>query len=203
MTEHTIDSVEALTEVLGEPNDVVKMKVVSELDEEMQDFIASSTLVMISTLDAQGFPDVSPKGDPAGFVSVHSPTQIDIPDRPGNKLAYGFRNLIENPSIGLLFVTPNARETLRVKGRAVISRDPDLLQDMTVNNKPALLVTRIEIQECFFHCGKAMIRSRLWKSETWPQKDPAILARQFARKLEIDKEVMQGELDKNYEETLY
>ncbi len=203
MADHVIDSVESLVAVLGEPHEFLKEKVYSELDGDMQAFIASSTLVMISTLDASGNPDVSPKGDPAGFVRVDGPDVLHIPDRPGNKLAFGFRNLLQNPSIGLLFITPNSRETLRVKGKATLSTDPALLQSMSVKGKPALLATTVQIEECFMHCGKAMIRSGVWQPESWPEKMKSVIARQASRMLEIDESLMESELEKNYQEELY
>ena len=203
MSEHIINTVEALVEHMGEANDFVKSKVVAELEPEMESFIASSTLVLISTLDAQGNPDISPKGDPAGFVYVESPTQLHIPDRPGNKLVMGFRNLLDNPSIGLLFVTPNSRETLRVKGKATLSKDPALLERLSAKGKPALLATTVEIEECFFHCGKAMIRSGMWQPDTWPERASSIIAKQAARKLDVETKVIEDALEENYRDELY
>ncbi len=203
MSEHIINTVEALVEHMGEANDFVKSKVVAELEPEMESFIASSTLVLISTLDAQGNPDISPKGDPAGFVYVESPTQLHIPDRPGNKLVMGFRNLLDNSSIGLLFVTPNSRETLRVKGKATLSKDPALLERLSAKGKPALLATSVEIEECFFHCGKAMIRSGMWQPDTWPERASSIIAKQAARKLDVETKVIEDALEENYRDELY
>ena len=203
MSEHIINTVEALVEHMGEANDFVKSKIVAELEPEMESFIASSTLVLISTLDAQGNPDISPKGDPAGFVYVESPTQLHIPDRPGNKLVMGFRNLLDNPSIGLLFVTPNSRETLRVKGKATLSKDPALLERLSAKGKPALLATTVDIEECFFHCGKAMIRSGMWQPDTWPERASSIIAKQAARKLDVETKVIEDALEENYRDELY
>ena len=134
--------------------DFIKEKVEDELGDAMVEFIQASPLIILSTIDSSGNIDSSPKGDAAGFVSVENSRRLLIPDRPGNKLAYGFRNLMDNGKIGLLFVMPNMRETLRVKGTATISRDPLLLENLSAQGKPALLCTIVDIEECFFHCGK-------------------------------------------------
>jgi uncharacterized protein len=90
-----------------------------------------------------------------------------IPERPGNRLAYGFQNIMETGAISIIFVVPGVRETLRVTGSATITRDPILLQQFVSNDKPALLCTRVVVRECFFHCGKALIRSKLWQPDAW------------------------------------
>lgn len=206
MSNYRVNSKQQLTEIMGEPVDFVKEKIATQLDDEMKEFISNSSLLFISTIDGNGNPDISPKGDPAGFVLVDGDSLLHIPDRPGNKLMFGFNNLIENPAIGILFVTPNCRETLRIKGRASISNDPALLKQMSVNGKPALLVSSITIEECFFHCGKAMIRSKVWNPDSWAKKGDSLLVKQFAKKLNADKELeklIEAEIETNYEQELY
>lgn len=201
-----ISSHEALNALLGEPNEVVQLKIHTQLDPEMREFIAASTLVFVSTLDSNGLPDVSPKGDPAGFVNVLDDNTVCIPERPGNKLMYGFHNVLDNPAIGVIFVVPNCRETLRIKGRATLTQDPQLLASMSVNKKPALLATRIAVEECFFHCGKAMIRSKVWQPESWTDERKSLIAKQVARQMDGGDEVVElveNELEKNYVEELY
>lgn len=201
-----ISSHEALNALLGEPNEVVQLKIHTQLDPEMREFIAASTLVFVSTLDSNGLPDVSPKGDPAGFVNVLDDNTVCIPERPGNKLMYGFHNVLDNPAIGVIFVVPNCRETLRIKGRATLTQDPQLLASMSVNKKPALLATRIAVEECFFHCGKAMIRSKVWQPESWSDERKSLIAKQVARQMDGGDEVVElveNELEKNYVEELY
>ena len=105
-----------------------------------------------------------------------------IPERPGNRLTFGFRNILRNGAIGLLFVVPNQRETLRVKGIASLHADPEVLAGMAVNGKPALLYTHVEVRECFFHCGKALIRSGLWWPESWDGDRGSIAAPGFCRR---------------------
>jgi uncharacterized protein len=197
---------EQLTEILGEPSDLVKQKVSLSLDEAMQTFIRRSPLVFYSTVDANGLVDVSPKGDAPGFVHIDEEGTLLIPDRPGNNLAYGYRNILQNPNIGLIFVVPSMTETLRIKGKAVISNDPALLDRLAAQGKPALLCACIEVSECFFHCGKAMIRSKMWKPERWTHYKDSLLAQGLASKLnteELTDEVIQEHLEQSYRERLY
>jgi len=204
--DYRIDSVADLEGVLGEPFEELKLKIRAELDDVMKDFIADSPLVFVSTLDEAHRPDISPKGDPGGFVRVDGGGDLLIPERPGNRLAMGFRNILENGLIGLIFVIPKQRETLRVKGRATLHADPDVLASMTVNSKPALMYTRVKVEEAFFHCGKAMIRSKLWQPDKWMDVGAPPIARQFNAAIGGDAESeknIQAELEKNYREELY
>jgi uncharacterized protein len=163
MASHQITDPAVLQNLLGEPLDFVRAKVMTGLNYAMRAFIGKSPLAFVSTIDAAGRVDVSPKGDPAGFVEVDADGNLLIPERPGNRLIFGFHNILRNGEIGLLFIVPNQRETLRVKGVATLHADPEVLGRMQVNGKPALLYTHVRITECFFHCGKALIRSNLWK----------------------------------------
>src|SRR5688572_18821705 len=167
MTSHRITEEAALTAIIGEPMDFVRAKICSELNDAMREFIARSPLVFVSTIDAQGMLDVSPKGDPAGFTYIDEEGNLLIPERLGNRLTFGFRNILRNAEIGLIYLVPNQLETLRVKGKASLHTDPDLLAQMEVGGKPALLYTRVEVNQCFFHCGKALVRSKLWDPENW------------------------------------
>jgi PPOX class probable FMN-dependent enzyme len=169
-----------LEAAIGAPMEFVRMKVRDRLDDAMRAFVAHSPLVFVSTVDDHGRIDVSPKGDPPGFVHVDDVGDLLIPERLGNRLTFGFRNLLRNGRIGLLFVVPNERETLRVKGRATVHRDPDVLEAMAVGGRPALVYTRVQVEECFFHCGKALIRSHLWQPDSWGEPTRALGARGFA-----------------------
>ncbi|MDX1736294.1 MAG: pyridoxamine 5'-phosphate oxidase family protein [Halioglobus sp.] len=203
---YTVENEAQLAEIIGEPMEFLQMKVLPSLDDTMRDYIAASPLVFVATLDADGRPDVSPKGDPAGFVQVDETGRLVIPERPGNRLTFGFRNILRDGRIGLIFCVPGERETLRIKGRATLHRDPQLLEALSVNGKPALMYTYVEVQECFFHCGKAMIRSRAWKPESWQPPERSLMARQFARAMEGDAAMEQSlaaEIEKNYDEELY
>jgi hypothetical protein len=179
-TATAITSEAELEALLGAPMEFVRKKVRGRLDDAMRTFIDHSPLAFISTIDEHGHVDVSPKGDPPGFVQVDDQGDLLIPERLGNRLTFGFRNILRNPEMGLLFVVPTERETLRVKGRASLHHDPDLLAAMAVGGKPALMYTRVRVQECFFHCGKALIRSKLWQPDTWGEPTRSLGARGFA-----------------------
>ncbi len=168
-----------LESVIGPPMEV-RAKIRPQLDEVMKEFIGRSPLVFVSTIDANGHVDVSPKGDPCGFVKIDASGNLLIPDRPGNRLTFGFRNILRNGQIGLIFVVPNQRETLRVKGIATLHNEPSLLAALQVNGKPALLCTYVEVKECFMHCGKALVRSKLWQPQAWDTSKDSLGARQLA-----------------------
>jgi len=205
--QHRIADIAALEAVTGTPNDFIRRKIVPRLDPLMVEFIARSPLVFIATSDAEGAVDVSPKGDPAGFVRVTADGSLLIPERPGNQLTIGFRNILGNGRIGLIFVAPNQRETLRVKGRATLHKDPALLADMQVAGKPALLFTHVAVEECFIHCGKAMIRSQLWQPESWDAPGRSIgglqLASVVGARTEEERTASAARLEKLYVDGLY
>lgn len=174
-----INSEAELEAVIGPPMDV-KAKIRSQLDDVMKEFVAKSPLLFISTIDEHGQVDVSPKGDPCGFVKIDAAGHLLIPDRPGNRLTFGFRNILRNGQIGLIFVVPNQRETLRVKGIATLHNEPGTLAELQANGKPALLCTQVEVKECFMHCGKALVRSRLWQPQAWDTSTGSLGAKQLA-----------------------
>jgi PPOX class probable FMN-dependent enzyme len=181
LTDTTAITTEAALEaLLGEPMEYVRLKVRDRLDDGMTTFISHSPLALISTIDEHGRVDVSPKGDPPGFVMVDGDGDLLIPERLGNRLTFGLRNILRNGQIGLLFVVPTERETLRVKGRATLHHDPEVLEGMSVGGRPALMYTRVRVEECFFHCGKALIRSKLWQPDSWGDPARSLGARGFA-----------------------
>ena len=157
-----------LRALLGTPSEVALKKQITRLDEHCRAFIAHAPFMLLATADAQGRCDVSPKGDPAGFVRVLDDTHLVIPDRPGNKRLDGMRNILANPHVGLLFLVPARGETLRVNGRACITRDADVLATMAVGGKVPPLAIGVEVEEVFLHCAKAFKRSGLWEPARWP-----------------------------------
>ena len=202
-----VTSEEELREMYGQPIELVTKKMTASPVEEMIEFIQLSPLVFLSTVDKNGKIDVSPRGDAPGFTKIDDEGRLLIPDRPGNKLLHSHKNIISNENVGLIFVVPNLTETLRIKGRAVISRDPALLEEVSAQGKPALLCTAVETSDCWFHCGKAMIRSNMWEPEHWGTYDDSPMVRQFLKVLgkdkPEDKEAMEKEKEKNYREELY
>ena len=163
-----ITSEAQLREVLGHPRQVVIDKVLPALDQYSRRFIANSPFLLLATSDATGRVDVSPKGDAPGFVRVLDDHTIAIPDRLGNKLGFGFLNILQNPQVGTLFLVPGNGETLRINGPAQIVRDTDLRDSMAVNGKSPQFAIVVTVQEAFLHCAKCIIRADLWDHEQWP-----------------------------------
>ena len=158
-----------LRALLGSPSEVALKKQIPRLDEHCRAFIAHAPFVALATADGAGRCDVSPKGDPAGFVRVIDDTHLVVPDRPGNKRLDGLRNILANPHVALLFLVPERGETLRVNGRACITRDPALLELCVAQGKAPALAIGVEVEEVFLHCAKAFKRSGLWEPARWPE----------------------------------
>lgn len=165
--ENVIASRDALRELMGIASQVAIDKELTYIDPHARTFIEHSPLVCIATADDQGRVDVSPKGDPVGFVRVLNEHTLLIPERPGNRRLDGFENILRNSQIGLLFLVPGRDETLRVNGKAMLITDPALMETMTYRDKAPVMATAVEVEEVFFHCGKACIRSNLWKPAEW------------------------------------
>jgi len=157
----------AVENVIGKPSPKVLAKVVNHLDDICRSFIARSPFVVVASSDSAGNLDVSPKGDPPGFVCVLDDRTIAIPERLGNRRADTFRNVLQNPSVGLIFIVPDKGETLRISGSARIVRDAWLLERMKVADRVPELALVVTVEEAFIHCTKCMVRSQIWKPETW------------------------------------
>ena len=183
---HHLDSVEKLRAVIGEPGAGIELKIYDHLPEEAVDFLSKAPFLCSRPADADGHLDASPKGDDPGFVRIEDERTIVIPDRPGNKLAYGLTNIVANPRVGVIFIIPGTTETLRVNGTAELRSDPELLEALAARGKPAVLAIRVTIEECFFHCSKAFLRSKLWKHDTWPEKQKISFGSMLAKRIEAD-----------------
>jgi PPOX class probable FMN-dependent enzyme len=147
---------------VGAVNPLAERKVLDRLDGFCRDFIALSPFLVLATADADGRADASPRGDAPGFVQVLDERRLLIPDRRGNNRVDSYANILAAPGVGLIFMVPGIAETLRVNGRARLTRDADLLEPMTVQERTPTLGLLVEVDEAFFHCGKALIRSKLW-----------------------------------------
>jgi PPOX class probable FMN-dependent enzyme len=156
-----------LRDVLGEPLPRVATKDRSALDEIDRQWLAASPFCLVATSGADGTCDVSPKGDPPGSTVVLDDRTIALPERSGNRRADGFRNILTNPHVGLIYLVPGRDDTLRVMGSARLVRDSDLLDRMMVRGSRPLLALVVEIEQVFFHCAKAFMRSALWDPATW------------------------------------
>ncbi len=160
-----------LRALIGVPGPRSIKKERSALDEHDRAFIAQSPFLLMASSNADGRCDVSPKGDAPGFVQIIDDRRLVIPERPGNKRLDGMLNLLANPHIGLIFLVPGREETLRVNGKAWITRDTQLLERCIAQNKVPLVAIGVEVEQCFLHCPKAFIRSRLWQQQAWPAAD--------------------------------
>ncbi len=164
-SEHLLTTVEQLEALYGKARGPAVVKEIDHIDDNYRKLIEASPFVAIATSGPEGL-DCSPKGDPAGFVLVLDEKTIAIPDRPGNNRVDGFRNIIRDPRVALLFLIPGVGETLRVNGHATISVAPDLLQRLAVNGKRPRSVMLVKVDTAFFHCSKAIVRSKLWDEAT-------------------------------------
>lgn len=201
-----VTSEEQLRVVLGPPSERSLAKVVQTIDEQARQFIAHSPFLFIASVTANGMLDVSPKGDPAGFVKVLDEKTIAIPDRPGNRRLDTLRNVLGNPNVGLIFLIPGVTHTLRIVGRAIIVRDAELREAMVVNGKAPEHVLVVEVAHVLSHCPKCMVRSKMWQPEGWPDISalPSFAEMLIAHaKLAETVEEMQESIERGTRERLY
>ena len=151
-----------LRDLIGSPQELVVSKIAPKLNDLTRQFVERSPFMCLATSAPDGSCDVSPRGDPAGFVRILDERTLLIPDRPGNRLADSLRNILANPHIGLLFFVPGVGDTFRVNGRARLVTDEDLLAESEIEGKAPTLGILVEIDECYTQCSKALIRSDLW-----------------------------------------
>jgi PPOX class probable FMN-dependent enzyme len=174
-----------LTALLGGvPLRRVAEKVRPRLHELDRAWLARSPFCLVGTSDADGRCDVSPKGDPPGFTLVLDDTTIALPERPGNRRGDGFRNVLRNPHVGLLYFVPGRGDTLRINGRARLVRDAPFFDRLVVRGHRPVLALVVEVDEVFYHCPKAFLRSALWEPESWaPREVPsrAVIAKALER----------------------
>jgi len=169
MTELT--TAEAVRAHYGEPPEIVLRKEITAIDRYCRDFIAASPLVILATSDGKGRCDATPRGDPPGSVKVADSRTLLIPDRRGNNRVDALMNIVENPHAGLLFIVPGKTETLRVNGSASITIDPGILSLMEEKGKAPCAAIRLAVEEVYFQCGKALVRSELWNPDRHVQRD--------------------------------
>lgn len=160
--EHLITTEGELRELIGSPPEIVCTKVAVELNELTREYIERSPFMCIATSDADGNCDLSPRGDPAGFVRVLDEHTLLLPERPGNRIADTLTNILVNPHVGLLFLVPGATETFRVNGRATLTTDAGLLDPCVVEGKVPKLGIVVDIDQAYTQCSKAILRSHLW-----------------------------------------
>ncbi len=195
---------ERLRELYGETNPRAAAKVIHALDHHCRSFIEHSSFLVLATSDGTEI-DISPKGDPAGFVKIEDDNNLLLPDRLGNNRLDGMLNILQHPNVALLFMIPTVSETLRVNGTAQILEDPALCDEFVVNGKAPKTVMRITADEIYTHCGKALIRGALWKPENWPGTRPVATLHEMIRDhavVEVES-TEQSAVDELYEKTMY
>jgi uncharacterized protein len=201
-----ITSIAELEALVGEPIKAVAEKVRPALDGIDRLWLEHSPLCMVGTSDAAGNLDVSPKGDPAGRLAhVIDDHTLAIAERPGNKRVDGYRNLLANPHVGLIFLVPGRGDTLRINGRARLLRDAPYFDELVVKGHRPILALEVAIEEVFYHCAKAFMRSKLWQPETWDHEavpSTARIAKALTRK-DTPLEELEEYYGPSYAEKLY
>ena len=192
-----IDSVEALVDLLGEPAPRARDKGRPALLETDRHWLAATPFCVMATAAADGTCDASPKGDPPGrLVHVIDDRTIALAERPGNRRADGYRNILVNPHVGLNFFIPGRGDTLRINGRARLVADAPFFDDMTVKGHRPLIAVVVEVEDVFFHCAKAFLRSGMWQPDTW-RPDAVVPRAVIAHTVEPDGRSLE-ELDRYY-----
>jgi PPOX class probable FMN-dependent enzyme len=211
MPDHLVRSEDALRHMIGPLDQIAARKSIDRLDKYCRQFIALAPFLCIGTSGADGCADVSPRGDRPGFVQVLDDHTLAIPDRPGNNRLDTMTNIMANPSVGLIFFVPGFEDTLRINGKAAISKDPALLAAMTVNNRPPKVLIRVRVEEAFLHCAKALKRSKLWDRSvqidrrTMPSLARMILEQTAHNRCDDNGFIAEAdrELEEDYKQNLY
>ncbi|POF29441.1 pyridoxamine 5'-phosphate oxidase family protein [Roseibium marinum] len=206
----TISDEQSLRSLFGATHDLAVRKCQASLDAHAQAFIRRSPFICIGTQNAEGKADVSPRGDPVGFVRVLDQHTLAIPDRPGNNRLDSLVNILANPSVGLLFIIPGFDDTLRVNGRASLINDPEILESMSVQDLIPKLAIVVEVNEVFLHCAKAFRRSHLWNPDHFQDRGEMpslvkIILDQTTGAPSDDEEMrkLDDDLEEDYRKTLY
>ncbi|WP_242144651.1 MULTISPECIES: pyridoxamine 5'-phosphate oxidase family protein [unclassified Bacillus cereus group] len=197
---------EELRQILGQPSERALKKVISSLDHHCLDFLSKSPFLVLSTANQFGECDASPRGDAPGFVYVVNENKIIIPERPGNRRIDSILNIISNPQVGLIFFIPGLGESLRINGRASITNDEAILKEMKANGRTPLLGIVVEVEECYVHCAKAFIRSKMWDTESWLEKKELPSAAKMLKehaKVKASEEEVAYSLEESYTKRLY
>jgi uncharacterized protein len=207
MMQAEIGSVDELRDLLGVPAGRAVTKERTRLHAMDREWLAASPFCVIATSDAHGNCDASPKGDPAGhLVYVLDDATVAVPERPGNRRADGYRNVLSNPHAGIISIIPGRNETLRINGRARLLRDAPFFADMAVRGSRPIMALVVDIEQIFFHCAKAFMRSQLWRPETWQPgalPSPAALVKAVQDTPETLEELQNHYALENYSKLLY
>jgi uncharacterized protein len=207
MKQAEICSMGELRDLLGVPSGRAVTKERTRLHAMDREWLAASPFCVIATSDAYGNCDASPKGDPAGhLVYVLDDATVAVPERPGNRRGDGYGNVLSNPHAGIISIIPGRNETLRINGRARLLRDAPFFGDMAVRGSRPIMALVIDIEQIFFHCAKAFMRSELWQPETWQPgalPSPAALVKAVQDTPETLEELQDYYAPENYSKRLY
>ena len=200
-----LTSIDQIYDDMRRPYDSQVGKFIDHVDDIVRVWIENSTFLTMATVDKAGNMDVSPKGDPAGFVKVLDRKTLAIPDRPGNHRYDGFQNIFETGRVGLVFFVPHRTEVVRVNGSAVVVRDMDVREQCAIKGRVPDFAVIVTVEESFYHCGKAVIRSRLWQADAHPKPDLPTYAEALIAhgELETDFDELTAHLRNNEENRLY
>ena len=204
--EDTVTAEDTLREIYPAVSKLAEQKALPRLEKHCRNFIAHSPFLCLSTADAAGKADVSPRGDAPGFVQVLDDKTLLIPDRRGNNRLDSMSNIIANPNVGLIFLVPGVGETLRINGKARIVRDEAMLASMAVNGKAPTSAILVEVDEAFLHCAKAIIRSKLWDEDHKLERGSfPSLGRMISEQIETGQpvEVAEAAIEDAYKNKLY
>lgn len=193
-----ITSADELRHLIGEPLAPARNKERRALDDIHLTWLAHSPFCVIASSAPDGSCDTSPKGDPPGFTQVIDSQTIAIPDRPGNKRVDGLQNILENPHVGLMYLVPGRGDTLRINGRARLVRDAPYFDEMVVRGHRPRIAIEVSIEQVYFHCPKAFMRSRFWEPSSWNGEDLPSRP-QIAKRLERPDDSIE-ELERYYGE---
>ncbi len=204
---HSITTVEQLRAIFPPPSATATRKQIDHLDDHCRNFLAYTPFIAMGTTNPDGTGDVSPKGGPAGFITVLDDYHIAWGELPGNNRLDGYTNLVRDPRTGLLCLVPGIGETLRINGNAKLSTDPALLQQTAIDGKVAKIAVLVHVSEVFIHCAKAIRRSSLWTQAGWPDTtEMTKISRMIVDHAHIEglePEVLEASLDETYTKTLW
>ena len=206
----TVDSwqvtdIDELVGMIGEPFERNVRKATPYLTPLVREFVTMSPYFLLATSNSDGTCDVSPRGDPPGSLLILDDRTIAIPDRLGNRRIDSMRNILANPHVGLLFLIPGTDETVRINGRARITRDPALLGRLAMQGREPKVAIVVEVDEAYAHCARSILRSKLWEPSAWPDPDTVpTLAAMMAEQLgSTPPDESAGKRNEEYRKTLY
>jgi hypothetical protein len=205
--DETITSRERLRELLPAPQSrALREKAAATINDVARRFIELAPFVVVATKGSDGLMDVAPRGDRAGFVEIYDQTTLILPDRPGNQRLDTFENLLQDVSVGLIFIIPGHTETLRVPGHGRVVRDAAIRARHAVNGREPVLALVVDVAEVFMHCSKAFVRAAIWNPDTWatPRSAPS-LAEWVKSTVPVSESIedMQGIHDADAQNRLY